>query len=289
MRWTRLVGAVEQAKALDPVVASATAAVRAVLPRGPVKDALHGTWLGHQLHPVLVAVPIGLWSGAVLLDLTGGPQSRRAAQRLVGAGLLTAVPTVAAGAADWSELGSANKPLRVGLVHALANKAALLLFTGSWLARRRGETARGRLLALGGAAGLGVGGYFGGHLAYAQAVGVNRNHAERRVPRDWTDAGTSADLVEGQPRIVELSGQPVVVVRLDGQLHAMGAVCSHWGGPLEEGPLVDVHGRTCLECPWHGSRFRLEDGSVARGPATVRQLAYDARTSGDRLELRVRP
>ena len=289
MRWTRLVGAVEQAKALDPVVATVTAAVRTVLPRGPVKDALHGTWLGHQLHPVLVAGPIGLWAGAVLLDLTGGREGRRAAQRLVGAGVLAAVPTAASGVADWSELGSAKKPLRVGLVHAAVNDVVLLLYASSWLARRRGDHARGRLLALAGAGGLGVGGYLGGHLAYAQAVGVNRNHGERRVPRDWTDAGPAADLVEGQPRAVEVSGQPVAVVRLDGRLHAMGATCSHWGGPLAEGALVDVHGRTCLECPWHGSRFWLEDGSVARGPATVPQLAYDVRTSGDRVEVRVRP
>ena len=289
MRWRKLVGKVEQTKALDPVVATVMASVRTVLPRGPVKDALHGTWLGHQLHPVLVAGPIGLWAGAVLLDLTSGEQGRRAAQRLVGAGLLAAVPTAASGVADWSELGSAKKPLRIGLVHAAANDVTLLLYAASWLARRRGDHGRGRLLALAGAGGLAVGGYLGGHLAYSQAVGVNRNHAERRVPRDWTDAGPAADLVEGQPRAVEVSGQQVAVVRLDGRLHAIGAVCSHWGGPLEEGPLLDVQGDTCLECPWHGSRFRLADGSVARGPATVPQLAYDARTSGDRLEVRVRP
>jgi len=289
MRWRKLVGKVEQTKALDPVVATVMASVRTVLPRGPVKDALHGTWLGHQLHPVLVAGPIGLWAGAVLLDLTSGEQGRRAAQRLVGAGLLAAVPTAASGVADWSELGSAKKPLRIGLVHAAANDVTLLLYAASWLARRRGDHGRGRLLALAGAGGLAVGGYLGGHLAYSQAVGVNRNHAERRVPRDWTDAGPAADLVEGQPRAVEVSGQQVAVVRLGGRLHAIGAVCSHWGGPLEEGPLLDVQGDTCLECPWHGSRFRLADGSVARGPATVPQLAYDARTSGDRLEVRVRP
>ena len=288
MRWTRLVQAVEQAKALDPVVGVATASIRKVLPRGPVKDALHGTWLGHQLHPVLVAGPIGLWVGATVLDLTAGADGRRSAQRLVGAGLLAALPTAAAGAADWSELGSAKKPLRVGLVHAAVNDVVLVLYAASWLARRRGEHGRARALALAGAGGLGVGGYLGGHLAYAQAVGVNRNHAERRVPRDWTDAG-AADLVEGQPRAVEVSGQSVAVVRLDGRLHAIGAVCSHWAGPLQDGPVVDVDGRACVECPWHGSRFRLEDGSVARGPATVPQLAYDVRTTGDRLEVRVRP
>ncbi len=118
---------------------------------------------------------------------------------------------------------------------------------------------------------------------------MNRNHAERRTPAEWTDAGPAAELVEGQPQVVEVAGQQIVVVRTEGRLHAIGSVCSHWGAPLQDGPLVDVQGRTCLECPWHGSRFRLEDGSVARGPATVPQLAYDVRTAGARLEVRVRP
>ena len=60
------------------------------------------------------------------------------------------------------------------------------------------------------------------------------------------------------------------------------AVCSHYGGPLDEGELAG----SCVVCPWHGSRFRLSDGSVAAGPATVPQLSYDVRTVDDRLQVR---
>ena len=136
-----LVGRLEQAKALDPAVGAMSEKITGVLPRGRVKDLLHGTWLGHPLHPLLVAVPIGLWSGALLLDLTGGPESRAAARRLVGAGVLAAVPTAASGWADWSELGLAKRPKRVGIVHAGANALTILAFAGSWLARR-GEDRR---------------------------------------------------------------------------------------------------------------------------------------------------
>jgi nitrite reductase/ring-hydroxylating ferredoxin subunit/uncharacterized membrane protein len=276
---------IEQAKGLDPAVEAVTKAYRAAVPRGPVKDALHGTWLGHQLHPMLIAGPIGLWSSAVLLDLTAGPKGRDAARRLVGAGVLAVLPTAASGAADWSELGTARRPKRVGLVHAAANTVTALLYAASWLARRRGDHARGRALALAGTAGLAFGGYLGGHLSYAEAVGVNRNADEPKKPRDWTDAAASADVVEGQPYAVEVAGQAVVLVRSGGTVSAIGATCGHWGGPLAEGSLVDG----CLECPWHGSRFRLADGSVARGPATTPQLPYDVRSAGDRLEVRVRP
>jgi nitrite reductase/ring-hydroxylating ferredoxin subunit/uncharacterized membrane protein len=288
MLWSTLTGKLEQAKVLDPLASGLTAVVHKVLPRGPVKDALHGTWLGHQAHPMLIAGPIGLWSGALLLDLTGGKAGRDAAQRLVGAGVLAAVPTAATGLADWSELGSARKPKRVGLVHAAANSTALALYGMSWLARRRGDDARGRRLALLGAGGLAVGGYLGGHLSYAQGVGVNRNADEQKKPRDWTDAAAAAEVQEGRPHRVEVKGQQIVLIRSGGTVHALSAVCGHWGGPLDEGPLLGAGADGCVECPWHGSRFRLSDGAVKRGPATTPQLSYDVRTSGDRLQVRVR-
>ena len=69
MWLSTIAGRIEQAKALDPAVEAVAKAYNAALPRGPVKDALHGTWLGHQLHPMLIAGPIGLWSSAVLLSV----------------------------------------------------------------------------------------------------------------------------------------------------------------------------------------------------------------------------
>ncbi len=283
MWWSTLAGRLEQQERLDPAVDAVTAVATAVLPRGRVKDALHGTWLGHQLHPMLVAGPIGLWSSAVLLDLTAGRAGSAAAQRLVGAGVLAVAPTAASGLADWSELGIAKRPKRVGLVHAVANWATTACYAASWLARRRGDQARGRALALVGTAGLAVGGYLGGHLSYAEGVGVSRNADEAKLPRDWTDASSAADLVEDRPVRVDVAGQAVVLVRTGAGLFAMGATCGHWGGPMEQGELLG----DCLECPWHGSRFRLADGSVARGPATSPQLSYEVRTNGDRVEVRV--
>ena len=288
MWWSTLTGKLEQAKRLDPAVDAVSAGVNGVLRPGPVKDALHGVWLGHQLHPMLIAVPIGMWSSALLLDLTAGDSGRDAARRLVGAGVLAVAPTAASGLADWSELGSARRPKRVGLVHATANTLTAVLYGASWLARRRGDDGRGRALALAGAAGLAVGGYLGGHLSYAQGVGVNRNADEPKKPREWTDAAAAADVVEGQPRRVDVVGQAVVLVRRGGEVFAMSATCSHWKGPLEEGQVVMNGDEACLECPWHGSRFSLADGGVARGPATTPQLSYEVRTVDDRLQVRVR-
>jgi len=284
MWWSTVTGRLEEAERLDPAAERVGRLVTRLLPPGPVKDALHGRWLGHQLHPLLVALPIGMWSGATLLDLTAGRDGHRAAQRLVGAGVLLVAPTAAAGWADWSELGAFQRPKRVGLVHAAANNLTAIVYAASWLARRRGDHARGRTLALLGATGLGVGGYLGGHLAYSQGVGVDRNADEQKEPREWTDAATAADVPADGLLRIEVAGQQVVLADLSGQLHAMGATCSHYGAPLDQG---SVEGE-CLVCPWHGSRFRLSDGSVARGPATAPQLSYDVRIHGDRVQLRVR-
>ena len=285
MWWSDMTGRLEQAKALDPAVEAVAGAVNTVLPEGTVRDALHGTWLGHQLHPLMIALPIGLWSSASLLDLTTADDGgRRAAQRLVGAGVLLAGPTAASGLADWSSLGAFRRPKRVGLVHAAANSLTAAVYAASWFARRRGDHGRGRALALLGAGGLAVGGYLGGHLAYSNGVGVNRNADEQKKPRDWTDAAAAADVREGALVRVEVAGNAVLLARRSGRLFAIGATCSHYGGPLQDGHLVDDQ----VVCPWHASRFRLCDGGVARGPATVPQLAYDVRTVGDRVEVKVR-
>lgn len=286
MLWSAVTGKLERTKALDPTVDAVTRVVNKALPQGPVKDALHGRWLGHQLHPLLVAFPIGMFSGASLLDLTAGDGSRRAAQRLVGAGVLAVAPTAAAGLADWSDLGAFRRPRRVGLVHASANVVTTLLYGASWLARAGGNHARGRNLALAGALGLTVSGYLGGHLSYAEGVGVNRNADLQKQPEEWTDAAAVADVREGEMHRVEVSGQAVLMTRHHGDVYAIGATCSHYGGPLEEG-RVEGSADPCVVCPWHGSRFRLDDGSVLNGPATVPQLGYEVRTLGDRLQVRV--
>jgi nitrite reductase/ring-hydroxylating ferredoxin subunit len=76
---------------------------------------------------------------------------------------------------------------------------------------------------------------------------------------------------------------PVVVVRTGRQVHALADRCSHMSGPLSDGDLADG----CLTCPWHGSIFRISDGSVARGPATAPQPAFDTRVVAGAIQVRL--
>jgi uncharacterized membrane protein len=158
--WTRRL---ESSAALDPVVGAVRPLADALVSDPGRRDVLLGTWLGHALHPVLTDVPIGMWTSAVTLDLVGGPAARSAATRLIGIGILTAVPTALTGWADWSTLEPRDQ--RVGVVHAAANAAAVVLFAASWRARRRDAYARGKILGLAASSALGLGGFLGGHLA----------------------------------------------------------------------------------------------------------------------------
>jgi uncharacterized membrane protein len=163
-----LARALESATALDPVVRVVRPLADALVADPVRRDALRGTWLGHALHPLLTDVPIGFWTSALTLDLVGGPAARPSATRLVGLGILAAVPTAVTGWAEWA--GTGPREQRVGVVHAASNVTALALFAGSWLARRRGDHSRGKALGVAASAALGAGGYLGGHLVSARKV-----------------------------------------------------------------------------------------------------------------------
>jgi nitrite reductase/ring-hydroxylating ferredoxin subunit/uncharacterized membrane protein len=278
-RFAERVGQIE---ALDaPAQKLLDVADKAIKP-GRARDALSGTFLGHALHPLLTDLPIGSWTSAVLLDNFGGRDSEQAARRLIGLGILAAVPTAATGWVEWADsAGGRTATRRVGLVHAASNVTALSLFTASYLARRRGRRARGRALALAGSSALAVGGHLGGHLSYVHGEGVAVTTFEEGSA-NWVEALPEQELAEGRPTCVLVDRVPVLLLREGGEIHALANRCTHRGGPLHEGEIAD--GR--VTCPWHGSKFDLRTGSVERGPASSPQPAYEARAANGTIEVR---
>ncbi|HUR17771.1 MAG TPA: Rieske 2Fe-2S domain-containing protein [Acidimicrobiales bacterium] len=274
-----LTARLEQADWLDPVARPLSRTVAKVVSTAPVKSLLSGTWLGHPLHPLLTDIPIGSWTSAFVLDLVGGKRSWPAADQLIGFGVLTAVPTAAAGFSDWSDCLGAER--RVGLGHAGANLVAVGCYAMSYLARRRGFRSRGLALSFAGAGVATVGGFLGGHLSYSQGVNVNRNAWEEDIG-EWADVLEESALVEGRPVVVQAGGTDILLVRSGGRITAIADRCSHAGGPLHEGT---VDGQ-CVTCPWHQSTFRLGDGAVSRGPATAPQPAFEVRCDSGRILLR---
>jgi nitrite reductase/ring-hydroxylating ferredoxin subunit/uncharacterized membrane protein len=269
----------ERLKTLDKVARPLAGTVgRAVRPR-VVRNLLSGTDLGHPLHPVLTDLPIGAWVMSALLDAAGGPAAEGAADLLVAAGVVAAVPTAAAGLNDWSD--TAGPQTRVGLVHAALNTAALSLYLASVVARTRGRRRGGKALSL---AGLGVllcAADLGGHLSFGMGTDVNRTAWEQR-PDQWTPVLADTELADGQLRKADAGGVPVLLYRTAGTVYALDSTCTHMGGPLEEGTVSDG----CVTCPWHGSTFRFADGSIVRGPASTPQPYYQTRIQDGRIEVR---
>ncbi|HZC28188.1 MAG TPA: Rieske 2Fe-2S domain-containing protein [Gaiellaceae bacterium] len=273
---------IERLELLDPVAEPLQKAVRTLVPQeSELKDVLSGTWLGHPLHPPLTDVVVGTWTSALLLDLFGGRGSRTGADRLVGVGVLAAVPTAAAGLSDWAELHGGTR--RVGSVHAIGNTTALLLHALSWAARRRGDRGRAVALSAVGYAAATFSAWLGGHLSFARGVGVNQT-AFDSAPSDWTAVLADGDVGDRSLTSARADGIGVLLVRNDGQLYALDDRCSHRGCSLHEGKL---NADDTITCPCHGSTFRL-DGSIVKGPATSPQPTFEVRSSGGNVEIRRR-
>lgn len=275
----RIVDRIGVAEDLDRVAKPVSSAVGRAVAARPVKDILSGRWLGHPLHPLLTDIPIGAWTSAMVLDLLGGEGGREAADRLVAVGVLSALPTAAAGLSDWSDYLGEER--RIGLVHAAGNLAAVALYALSFASRRRGHRRSGVALSVLGASCATVGGYLGGHLSYVRGVNVNRN-AWETGPGEWTPVMEDGDLVEGQPVAAPAGGIDVLLVRQGGRVHAIADRCGHAGAPLHEGTVEDG----CIVCPWHGSVFRLADGDVVHGPATVAQPCFETRLEDGKILVR---
>jgi hypothetical protein len=127
-------------------IAEQLAAVAERIPAGRAKDALSGTWMGHPVHPVFTDTAIGAWTASFVLDFIGGRDAADASATLTGVGVLVAVPTIATGLSDWSDLTGEQR--RLGTLHATGNLLVTGLYAASWLARRRGHRGTGILLGV---------------------------------------------------------------------------------------------------------------------------------------------
>ena len=275
---------IENASPLDPVVKSVRKIVNAALGPQLVRDALHGLWLGHPLHPMLSDVPIGAWTSAAVLDLL--PGTGPAATTLIATGCAAAVPTAMTGLADWSQLHPPQQ--RVGLVHAVSNVVGLGLFGASVLARLRGRNLRGKALAYAGLSSVMAGGYLGGHLVFRQGAGANHvADVPDLFPSGWQDLGPLEDLPEAAPAKRTVEGVDLLVVRRGQHVDVLANKCSHLSGPLSDGEFTVESGQGCIVCPWHGSTFRLSDGAAVHGPATSPQNRFEARVTNGRVQVRL--
>ncbi len=96
---------------------------------------------------------------------------------------------------------------------------------------------------------------------------------------EWVTVARTSEIGPGQKKIVEVDGQLVVVINLNGEYYAIEDVCTHDGGPLGEGKLDDGQ----IICPRHGAHFDVRTGAALTLPAFEPVPTYDVRVEGDEI------
>jgi len=258
-----------------------------------LKSLLHGTPGGHPLHPALTDVPLGAWVLAALFDVIwlvapgANAWAARGAEVLAAAGVVAALASIATGLADWSDTYGAERA--TGLYHGSLNTLATLLYIASFVLRLlvgSGESLPGAIVGFVGLIVVMYAAYLGGDMVFAKGTGVNHT-AWEPAGEDYEVALPVTALAERQLQRVMVSGVPVVILRAGDRYHAISATCTHAGGPLDEGELQQTpQGDVVVQCPWHGSRFRMRDGAALTGPATIAQPRYDVRVRDGQIELK---
>ena len=248
-----------------------------------LRNFLNGTWLGEPLHVVLTDLPIGAWTAAMVFDLldlmVGRHEFASAADASIGIGLAGAAGAAVTGITDWSDVDPPAR--RLGLVHGLVNLGGTALFAMSLLLRSKKYRRSGRVASALGYAVMSYAAHLGGKLVYEHRVGVDRTDGQV-FPDSFVAVLPESQLADDKPTQAMVQGVPILLVRRAGRLFAMADTCSHFGGPLSDGKLVD----NCIECPYHASRFDLEDGHVVNGPAVHPQPCLEVRTRDGQIEVR---
>jgi nitrite reductase/ring-hydroxylating ferredoxin subunit/uncharacterized membrane protein len=251
-----------------------------------IRNFLNGTWLGEPLHVVLTDVPIGAWTVTIIFDALDLIHKRRefslAADTSLAVGLLGAAGAAFTGITDWSDVDPPAR--RLGLIHGLLNVGVTALFATSFFLRKRNSRTGGRVSAALGYGLMSLSAHLGGKMVYEQRVGVDRT-ADESFPDHFVAILTDPQLAENTPTRAMYEGVPILLVRRGQRIFALAETCSHFSGPLSEGKLVG----DSIECPYHASRFALDDGHVTNGPAVHRQPCLEVRVRSGQIEVRKPP
>jgi nitrite reductase/ring-hydroxylating ferredoxin subunit len=191
-------------------------------------------------------------------------------------GVLTMLVAAVPGLADYTDTDG-NARTRA-TVHATLMIVAVVVYVVSLVLRAGGpDRALPIVLSVIGFAIVNAGAFVGGDVVYVLGNMVSR-HAFRGAGTKWIrlepEGGADpATMPEATPLKAKLGINTLVLVRVGDTVHALHETCAHAGGPLSQGTVVDG----CIQCPWHGSRFRLTDGHLRRGPTVYDQPVYEVR------------
>lgn len=234
---------------------------------------------GHPIHPMLIPFPFAFLTGAFVFDLagrvTGNASWWSTGGYLALAGIVTALLAAVPGLIDYIRtVPPKSSGKRRATTHMLLNLSAVTAFiVATWL--RSGDAAPGTaVLVLEGLAlsALSVGGWLGGVLVSRNQISVDHRYARAGKWKEEnikTSSGQpvlvarSDELEVDQMKLLRVDGRRLVLARTGQGYVAFEDRCTHRGGSLAGGVMVDG----VVQCPWHGSQFDCRKGAVKAGPA----------------------
>jgi nitrite reductase/ring-hydroxylating ferredoxin subunit len=105
---------------------------------------------------------------------------------------------------------------------------------------------------------------------------------ESELSEDFVKVAETKDIQSSSMKAYDLAGEKVCIVNVEGNYYAIGNVCTHVGGPLNEGTLEGYN----VECPWHGSKFDIRTGEPTKPPARQPVQSYEVKVEGNNILLR---
>jgi nitrite reductase/ring-hydroxylating ferredoxin subunit/uncharacterized membrane protein len=253
----------------------------------------------HPIHPMLVALPIGLWIGAFVFSIIGWATERSlldaAGFYALIAGSIGAVLAAIPGVLDLFSVVPEHSSARTrGYIHGSVNSLALLIFI--YAAYRQGSAYNPPdkltlLVELIGVACIGYSGWLGGTLVYRNQIGVDHRFANAGKLKERTIDGfdrpvcNQGELGDGQAMLIQIGDERIAIARCAEGIFAFSDQCTHRGGPLSDGAIVGC----AVQCPWHGSQFDIRNGRVIAGPAQQQIKTYDVEIKSGEVYLRRQP
>jgi nitrite reductase/ring-hydroxylating ferredoxin subunit len=102
------------------------------------------------------------------------------------------------------------------------------------------------------------------------------------VNNDFVKVAETKDIQPSTMKAVDLASERVCIVNVEGNYYAIGNVCTHVGGPLDEGTLEGYE----VECPWHGSKFDVRTGEPTKPPARQAVPKYEVKVEDNNILVR---
>jgi 3-phenylpropionate/trans-cinnamate dioxygenase ferredoxin subunit len=100
---------------------------------------------------------------------------------------------------------------------------------------------------------------------------------------EFVRAAKLSQLSDPGKKLVEVEDRLVVLFRVGGKIYCLDDVCTHDGGPLNEGHLEDH----TIACPRHGAKFDIRDGRALTMPATKATAVHEVKVEGEEVYVRI--